>query len=72
MLPLSGRPTLQLPSINTSDSELLFSPDLPITLFFSCSPESFPSLFDYIHLNPGLFIVCTVYDSINGDQIIYT
>jgi len=30
----------------------------------------FPSLFYHIHLNPGFFIVCTVYDSINGDQII--
>lgn len=32
----------------------------------------FPSLFYHIHLNPGLFIVRTVHDSINGNEIIYT
>jgi len=32
----------------------------------------FPSLFYHIDLNPGFFIVCAVYHSINRNEIIYT
>ena len=71
MLPLSGRSTFRL-SINTLDSELLSSPHPLITLLFLCRPESFPSLFYHIYLNPGFFIVGAVYHSINRDEIITT
>jgi hypothetical protein len=74
MLGLSIGSTLRLPSITLQTRTSGYSPDLPIpiTLFFLCSPELFPPLFYHIHLNPGFVFVCTVYQSVNGNEIINT
>jgi hypothetical protein len=59
MLPLSVGSTLKLPSINASDSELLFSPDLPIpsSPYYSCVVPN--------HSHPLL----TTYTSIQGSLL---